>query len=108
MYTHPMEPEEFAAALAALRGDEAPETIYDDLTKTYSNVFSASDSAAAKVAAQEAELERQREVINSLKSKNFDLLMEVGTKEPAKEPEEDESPVINDFEDMFNFTRKAR
>ena len=103
-----MEPEEFAAALAALRGDDAPETIYDDLTKTYSNVFSASDSAAAKVAAQEAELERQREVINSLKSKNFDLLMEVGTKEPAKEPEEDESPVINDFEDMFNFTRKAR
>ena len=99
-----MEPEEFAAALAALRGDEAPETIYDDLTKTYSNVFSASDSAAAKVAAQEAELERQREVINSLKSKNFDLLMEVGT----KEPEEVESPVINDFEDMFNFTRKAR
>ena len=103
-----MEPEEFAAALAALRGDEAPETIYDDLTKTYSNVFSASDSAAAKVAAQEAELERQREVINSLKSKNFDLLMEVGTKEPAKEPEEDESHVINDVEDMFNFTRKAR
>ena len=103
-----MEPEEFAAALAALRGDAAPETIYDDLTKTYSNVFSASDSAAAKVAAQEAELERQREVINSLKSKNFDLLMEVGTKEPAKEPEEDGSPVINDFEDMFNFTRKAR
>ena len=108
MYTYPMDPEEFAAALAALRGDEAPETIYDDLTKTYSNVFSASDSAAAKVAAQEAELERQREVINSLKSKNFDLLMEVGTKEPAKEPEEDETPVINDFEDMFNFTRKAR
>ena len=108
MYTYPMDPEEFAAALAALRGDEAPETIYDDLTKTYSNVFSASDSAAAKVAAQEAELERQREVINSLKSKNFDLLMEVGAKEPAKEPEEDESPVINDFEDMFNFTRKAR
>ena len=103
-----MDPEEFAAALAALRGDEAPETIYDDLTKTYSNVFSASDSAAAKVAAQEAELERQREVINSLKSKNFDLLMEVGTKEPAKEPEEAESPAINDFEDMFNFTRKAR
>ena len=108
MYAYPMEPEEFAAALAALRGDEAPETIYDDLTKTYSNVFSASDSAAAKVAAQEAELERQREVINSLKSKNFDLLMEVGTKEPAKEPEEDEPTVINDFEDMFNFTRKAR
>ena len=108
MYTYPMEPEEFAAALAALRGDNAPETIYDDLTKTYSNVFSASDSAAAKVAAQEAELERQREVINSLKSKNFDLLMEVGNKEPAKEPEEAESPVINDFEDMFNFTRKAR
>ena len=108
MYTYPMEPEEFAAALAALRGDEAPETIYDDLTKTYSNVFSASDSAAAKVAAQEAELERQREVINSLKSKNFDLLMEVGTKAPVKEPEEDESPAINDFEDMFNFTRKAR
>ena len=103
-----MEPEEFAAALAALRGDDAPETIYDDLTKTYSNVFSASDSAAAKVAAQEAELERQREVINSLKSKNFDLLMEVGVKEPAKEPEEAESPAINDFEDMFNFTRKAR
>ena len=103
-----MDPEEFAVALAALRGDDAPETIYDDLTKTYSNVFSASDSAAAKVAAQEAELERQREVINSLKSKNFDLLMEVGTKEPAKEPEEDETPVINDFEDMFNFTRKAR
>ena len=102
-----MEPEEFAAALAALRGDDAPETIYDDLTKTYSNVFSASDSAAAKVAAQEAELERQREVINSLKSKNFDLLMEVGTKAPVKEPEE-ESPPINDFEDMFNFTRKAR
>lgn len=108
MYTYPMEPEEFAAALAALRGDDAPETIYDDLTKTYSNVFSASDSAAAKVAAQEAELERQREVINSLKSKNFDLLMEVGTKEPVKEPEEDESPAINDFEDMFNFTRKVR
>ena len=108
MYTHLMDPEEFAAALAALRGDEAPETIYDDLTKTYSNVFSASDSAAAKVAAQEAELERQREVINSLKSKNFDLLMEVGTKAPVKENEEDESPVINDFEDMFNFTRKAR
>ena len=107
MYTYPMEPEEFAAALAALRGDEAPETIYDDLTKTYSNVFSASDSAAAKVAAQEAEIERQREVINSLKSKNFDLLMEVGTKAPVKEPEE-ESPPINDFEDMFNFTRKAR
>ena len=107
MYTYPMEPEEFAAALAALRGDDAPETIYDDLTKTYSNVFSASDSAAAKVAAQEAELERQREVINSLKSKNFDLLMEVGTKAPVKEPEE-ESPPINDFEDMFNFTRKAR
>lgn len=103
----PMDPEEFAAALEALRGDDAPETIYDDLTKTYSNVFSASDSAAAKVAAQEAELERQREVINSLKSKNFDLLMEVGTKEPAKETEE-ESPPINDFEDMFNFTRKAR
>lgn len=103
-----MDPEEFAAALAALRGDEAPETIYDDLTKTYSNVYSASDSAAAKVAAQEAELERQREVINSLKSKNFDLLMEVGTKAPVKETEEDESPVINDFEDMFNFTRKAR
>lgn len=103
-----MDPEEFAAALEALRGDDAPETIYDDLTKTYSNVFSASDSAAAKVAAQEAELERQREVINSLKSKNFDLLMEVGTKEPAKEPEEDESPVINDFEDMFKFTRKVR
>ena len=103
-----MEPEEFAAALAALRGDNAPETIYDDLTKTYSNVFSASDSAAAKVAAQEAELERQREVINSLKSKNFDLLMEVGTKAPVKETEEDESPPINDFEDMFNFTRKAR
>ena len=108
MYTYPMEPEEFAAALAALRGDEAPETIYDDLTKTYSNVFSASDSAAAKVAAQEAELERQREVINSLKSKNFDLLMEVGTKEPTKGVEEDESPAINDFEDMFNFTRKVR
>ena len=103
-----MDPEEFAAALAALRGDEAPETIYDDLTKTYSNVYSASDSAAAKVAAQEAELERQREVINSLKSKNFDLLMEVGTKAPVKETEEGESPVINDFEDMFNFTRKAR
>ena len=107
-----MDPEEFAAALAALRSDEMPETIYDDLTKTYSNVYSASDSAAAKVAAQEAELERQREVINSLKSKNFDLLMEVGTKEPTKEPnkepEEDESPVINDFEDMFDFTRKAR
>ena len=47
-------------------------------------------------------------MINSLKSKNFDLLMEVGTKAPVKETEEDESPVINDFEDMFNFTRKAR
>ena len=104
----PMDPEEFATVLETLRGGEAPETIYDDLTKTYSNVFSASDSAAAKVAAQEAEIERQREVINSLKSKNFDLLMEVGTKEPAKETEETESPVINDFEDMFNFTRKVR
>ena len=103
-----MDPEEFAASLEALRGGEAPETIYDDLTKTYSNVYSASDSAAAKVAAQEAELERRQEVINSLKSKNFDLLMEVGTKEAVKESEEPESPVINDFEDMFNFTRKAR
>lgn len=103
-----MDEPDFEALLEALRGDNPPATIYDDLREVYTRNTNARDSAAAKIAEQETMIESYRDEVNKLKSKNWDLLTRVESNTPDEPDEDSDDPVMpNDFNDMFNFNRKV-
>lgn len=74
----------FDELINTLKSDnEKPETIYDDLTGLYTQASEKADSADAKIAEMNSVIETLNTQISELKSKNYDLLTQVG--ESAKD-----------------------
>lgn len=98
----------FDELMEALRGDEPPESIYDDLTAAYHNAV---DGASAKLAESDEVVKALNSEIEKLKAQNFDLLMAApkpdapaeAADEPADEPSEDRPQ--ND-DDLFNYEKE--
>ena len=74
--------------------DGPPDTIYDDLTAEYNGVF---DTSQARIAEFESALAERDAQIASLKSHNYDLLMQVRADNSAEVVDEaDENDVEPD------------
>lgn len=98
---------DFDELIKTLRGEgEKPETIYDDLTNLYSAVTQENESASAKINEMSATIETLNNEISGLKSKNYDLLMQVGNKKDddvSRETSEDEKPNSDKtLEELYN------
>lgn len=96
----------FDELLEALRGDDPPETIYDDLSSAY---HTAVEGSAAKIAESEGVIEALNDEISKLKAQNFDLLMAAPAEpsESSESEDEDEAPVDRpaNYDDMFDYER---
>lgn len=96
----------FQELLDALRGDDPPETIYDDLSGAYQNVVDG--AAAAKVDSDNA-IAALNDEIAKLKSQNFDLLMasQSAPAEPEVESDTEDDAVDEpeDHDNLFEYER---
>jgi len=96
----------FEELMEALRGEEPPDTIYDDLTAAYNDMV---EGSRAKLAESDEVISALNGEIEKLKAQNFDLLM--AAPKPDAEPAADEHPADepedrpeND-DDLFSYER---
>jgi predicted nucleic acid-binding Zn-ribbon protein len=69
----------FDELINTLKSDnEKPETIYDDLTGLYTQASEKADSADAKISEMTETIKTLNDQITALKTKNYDLLTQVG------------------------------
>lgn len=101
---------DFQELLDALRGDDPPDTIYDDLSNAYQNVV---DGAAQAKVDSESAIGALNEEIGRLKAQNFDLLMAAQATKPDPDPDPDPEPeeagevdAPADSDPLFDYERK--
>lgn len=99
----------FDELMEALRGDEPPETIYDDLSASYHNAM---EGAESKIAESAAVIEALNSEIEKLKAQNFDLLMAAPKPEPESDDdgedggEETQEDRPQNDDDLFDYERE--
>lgn len=99
---------DFDELIKTLRSEgEKPETIYDDLTNLYTSATQENESASAKINEMAATIETLNNEISGLKSKNYDLLMQVGNKnndDVSRETSEDTEKPNSEktIEELYN------
>ena len=90
---------DFESLIAALRNpgeDGIPETIYDDLSASYTELGSTS---GAKVAEHEATIAQLSAELSAAKAHNYDLLMQSSANAGAPETEQENESEETDSDD---------
>jgi hypothetical protein len=77
--------------------DGLPATIYDDLRGAYDEVSSGFDSAKTKIEEMTSQNGELNDLVNSLKSKNYDLLTAVS--DGSSTAESGDSDNVDDYQD---------
>ena len=96
---------DFESLIAMMRNpgeDGIPETIYDDLSASYTEM---SSTSGAKVEEQNALIAQLSAELTAAKAHNYDLLLQTGAnsapEEPEPEPENPDDDSIGDDDDFF-------